>query len=70
MFKLLVLLFIINLYAQSYIFKYIKKKHDTLLLIHKFGDEKTKVMKTEADIQFITTCKREVVKATFAKVKL
>ena len=49
-FKLLVVLFIINLNAQSYIIKYVKKKHDTLLLVPKLEDKKTKLMKTDVDI--------------------
>ena len=72
MFQLLVLLFIIKLYARSNIFKYVKKKHgqDTLIVTRTLEDLKTRLMKTEADIHFIKTCKRENIIPTCAKVKL
>ena len=72
MFKLLVVLFIIKLYARTNIFKHVKKKHGqvTLLVIRKIKDQRTRLMKTKADIQFIKTCKRENITPTFAKVKL
>ena len=59
MFKLLVVLFVIKLYGRTNIFKHVKKKQrqDTLLVIRKIEDHRTRLMKTEADIQFIKTCK-------------
>ena len=53
-------------------FKYVKKKHgeDTLIVTRTLEDLKTQLMKTEADIHFIKTCKRENIIPTFAEVKL
>ena len=60
------------MYARSNIFKYVKKKHgqDTLIVTRTLEDLKTRRMKTEANIHFIKTCKRENIIPTFAKVKL
>ena len=72
MFQLLVLLFIIKLYACSNVFIYLKKKHgqDTLIVTRTLEDLKTRLTKTEADIHFIKTYKRENIIPTFAKVNL
>ena len=69
---ILVLLLIIKLYTQSNIFKYVKKKYgqDTLIVTRTLDDLKTRLIKREADIYFIKTCKRENIAPTFAKVKL
>ena len=72
MFQLLVLLFIIKLSSRSNIFKHVKKKHgqDTLIVTRTLEDLKTQLMKAEADIHFIKTCKPMNIIPTFAKVKL
>ena len=46
MFQLLVLLFIIKLYARSNVFKLIKKKHgqDVITAVHNYEKVKTKWM--------------------------
>ena len=69
MFKLLVTLFIIKLYARVYIFGHIKKKHgqDTIREARKLGDLINKYTRMQLDINFIKTCKKEDLKPTFAK---
>ena len=42
----------------------------TLIVMRTLKDQKTQLMKTEADIHFIKTCKQENIISTFAKVKL
>ena len=61
MFKLLLLLFVIKLYARNNILKRIKKKHgqDILSHVRLLDNLKTKSMKNEADIKFIKLCKQE-----------
>ena len=72
MIRLLVILFIIKLYAQKNIFKYIKKKHgqNIVALVRTFEQLKDKYMKIQEDITFIKKCKLENIIPTFAKVKL
>ena len=55
MFKLLVILFMIKLYARNDIFKYIKKKHgeDIITVIWSLAKLQTKFMKVSADIDYI-----------------
>ena len=61
MFKLLLLLFVIKLYARNNILKRIKKKHgqDILSHVRLLENLKTKSMENEADIKFIKLCKQE-----------
>ena len=65
-------LFIIKLYSQKNIFKYIKKKHgkDIYNIIRSFENLKTKYEKTKLDIQYIKLCKQERLLPTFATIKL
>ena len=72
MFKLLVLLFVIKLYAHNNIFKRIKKKHgqDILSIVRSLENLKTKYMKVQADIKLIKSCKQENLIPTFANIKL
>ena len=72
MFKLLVLLFVITLYARNNIFKRIKKKYGKYILSDVRSSEnlKTKYMKVQADIKFIKLCKQENLIPTFANIKL
>ena len=55
MLQLLVILFIIKLYAQKNTFKYIKEKHgqDIFMVVRSLESLKTKYMKVQADIKFI-----------------
>ena len=59
MFKLLVLLFAIKLYARNDVFKYVKKKHGQNIITVTRSLEKTqrKFMKVSADIKYIKRCK-------------
>ena len=72
MFKLLLLLFVIKLYARNNILKRIKKKHgqDILSHVRLLENLKTKSMKNEAVIKFIKLCKQENLIPTFVNVKL
>ena len=72
MFKLLVILFTIKLYARNDIFKYIKKKHeqDIITVIRSLEKLQTKFMKVSADIRYMKTCKKERLIPTFARVKV
>ena len=72
MIKLLVILFIIKLYARKNIFKHIKKKHehDLIKVVRDFEQKKTKFEKLDADIAFIKLCKKEQLTPTFAKVNV
>ena len=65
-------LFIIKLYSQKNIFKYIKKKHgkDIYNIIRSFENIKTKYGNTKLDIQYIKLCKQERLLLTFATIKL
>ena len=72
MFKLLLLLFVIKLYARNNILKRIKKKHgqDILSHVRLLENLKTKSMKNEAVIKFIKLCKQENLIPTFVNIKL
>ena len=61
MFKLLVILYAIKLYAQINIYKHIKKKHgqDVIRNVHLYEKLKTKYMKINADIKYMKACKKE-----------
>ena len=52
MFKLLVILFVIKLYARKDIFKYVKKKHgqDIITVIRSLEKTQREFMKVSADI--------------------
>ena len=72
MLKLLVILFVIKLYARINIFRLIRGKHrqEVLKHIRSLEENKSRMMKIEADISFIKACKAEQLIPTFAKVKL
>ena len=72
MFKLLVILFVVKLYARNSVFKYIKRKHgqDIIALLRCYKSLKTKYMKVQSDIKFIKSCKKESLIPTFTKVNL
>ena len=65
-------LFIIKLYFQKEIFKFIKRKHgkDVYNILRSFESLKTKFKKTELDIEYIKLCKKEHLLPTFATVQL
>ena len=61
--KLLMILFIIKIYARNDIFKRIKKKHgqDVITVIRSLEKLQTKYGKVVADTKYIKTCKKECV---------
>ena len=66
-------LFIIKLYSQKDIFKFIKRKHgkDIHNILLSFGSLKTKFEKTKLDIDYIKLCKQEhLLPPSFATVRL
>ena len=69
---LLVILFVIKLYARNNSFKFIKKKHrqKIIVIVRSYESMKTKLMKVQTDIRFIKSCEKENLTATFAKVNL
>ena len=69
---LLVILFILKLYARNNTFKYIKEKHgqDVIKIVRSYESLKTRYMKVKADIKFVKSCKKENLTPTFAKVNL
>ena len=72
MYKLLVILFVIKLYARNSVFKYIKRKHgqDIIAPVKSYESLKTKYMKAQSDITFIKSFKKESLTLTFVKVNL
>ena len=70
--KLFVILFVIELYTRINIFRLIRGKHGQEVLKHirSLEENKSSLMKIEADISFIKACKAEQLIPTFAKVKL
>ena len=72
MWKFLVILVVIKLYARINIFKKIKKKHkqNVLNVVRKYERLLAKFMKLQANIKFIKTCKKEYLVPKFANVKL
>ena len=72
MFKLLVILFIIKLYARNDIFKLARKKHGQNIskVVRKYEKLQSQLLKVQTDIKFIKTCKSERLIPTFANVKL
>ena len=67
MIKLLVIIFIIKLYAK-YIFTRIKKKHGQH--VRSYESLMTKYMKVTADIKFVKLCKVDKIIPLFAKSNL
>ena len=72
MFKLLIILFIIKLYAWTDIFKRIKKKHgqDVITVIRSLEKLQNKYGKVVADMKYIKTCKEERLISTSTKVNI
>ena len=70
--KVLVILFIIKIFAQINILKHIGKKHGQFILRNVRSREhvKKKYSKVNQDINFIKTCRRENLIPTFEKVKI
>ena len=62
MFKLLVLLYAVKLYAHNNIFKQIKKKPEQDILSHvrSLEDLKAKYMKVQVDIKFINYARKNI----------
>ena len=71
MLKLLVLLFIIKLYAHIIIYKHIEKKHeqDIIKIVRLYKKLESKYVKLKDDIDFTKCCKWETIILIFAKVK-
>ena len=65
-------MFIIKLYSQKDIFKFIKRRHgkDIYNILRSFESLKTKLEKTKLDIEYIQICKQEHLLPTFATVRL
>ena len=72
MFSLLVILFVIKLYARNNTFQFIKKKHgqSIIMIVISYKSLKTKLMKAQADIKFIKSCKKKNLIPTFTKINL
>ena len=72
MFRLLVTLFAIKVYAPISIYKLIEKKHWQVIIknLLRYDKLKTKFMNTRTDISHIKPCKRKDLIPTYAKVSL
>ena len=73
MFKtLLIITFLIKLYAHKNIFQFITEKYgqDTTTLSRSIEKKRTKLKKISSDLRFLTTCKRNKLIPTFAKPKI
>ena len=70
--KLLVINFLIKLYARKNIFNIIKEKYGQaqLNLARCIERNRTKARKIKCDIKYLTTCKKNKLLPTFAKTKL
>ena len=68
MYKLVVILFVIKLYARKNVFKYINKKHkqDMIMLVKSYEPLEIKYMIVESGIKFIKSCKKENLMITFS----
>ena len=68
----LVIQFNIKLYARNDVFKLVRKKHGQNILKAAKNYEKlqSQLLKVQADIKFIKTCKEERLIPIFANVKL
>ena len=69
--KLLVILFILKLYAQVNIFKHIQEKYgqEIMKIVRKTEKQRVKIAKVKCDIKFILHCKKENLFPTFTKPK-
>ncbi len=69
---LLIINFIIRLYAHKNIFQYITEKYgqDTTTLSRSIEKKRTKLKRIKSDLTFLTTCKRNKLIPTFAKPKI
>ena len=70
--KLLVILFIVKLYARNNSFRHIKKKHghELINVVRDFEQKKTKFEKLVANIAFIKLRKKEQLFSTLAEVNV
>ena len=70
--KRLVILFIIKLYAQNYIFKLVRKNHgqNILKVVGEYEKLQSQLLKEQAGIKFIKPCESERLLLTFASIKL
>ena len=69
---LLIITFIIRLYAHKNIFQYITEKYgqDTTTLSRSIEKKRTKLKRIKSDLNFLITCKRNKLIPTFAKPKI
>ena len=69
--KLLVILFLIKLYALKNIFNIIGGKHgqNSLTMARNMERTRIKIAKVKADIKFLLVCKRNNLRPTFARPK-
>ena len=72
MYKLLVILFLIKLYALKNIYDYIYGKYgqSRRTLARNTERNRMKIRKLKSDIKFLTTCKKNNLIPTFAKPRL
>ena len=72
MFKLLLILFAIKLYARINVYKLIQQKHGQAIIkkVRNYVKLKTKLTKLKADIVYIKSFKKEDLIPAFAKVNL
>ena len=70
--KLLIINFLIKLYAHKNIFQLIAEKYgqDTTTLSRLIEKKRTKLRRIKNDLRFLTTCKRNKLIPTFAKPKI
>ena len=70
--KLLVINFLIKLFALNQVFKYITEKYgqQATKLSRQIEKTRTKLEKIKCDIRFLTTCKRNKLTPVFAKPKI
>ena len=70
MIALLVIPFIIKLYARNSTFKYIKKKYgqEVIKIVRSYESLTTKYINVKADIKLVKSCIKENVIPTFVKV--
>ena len=70
--KFLVILFILKLYAQIGIFKYIQEKYEQemIKLATKIEKQRVKIAKVKCDIRFLLYCKKNNLAPIFTRPKL
>ena len=70
--ELLIINFLIRLYARRNIFQHITEKYgqNTTKLARSIERKRTKLGRIKSDLTFLTTCKRNKLIPTFAKPKI